>query len=87
MSPVYADYARSSAAVAGPRPQRCSVGNRREDDAERGLRKLPARREPCKLFLNDLKLGFDRGEMGARLMPLVCNVRMFVSDITRVMPA
>jgi hypothetical protein len=30
----------------------------------------PARRQPRKLNLNDLKRGFDRGEIGARLIRL-----------------
>ena len=44
--------------------------HRREDDAERGPGSLPARRQSRKLLLNDLKLGFDRGEFGARLIRL-----------------
>jgi hypothetical protein len=44
--------------------------HRREDDAERGPGSLPARRQSRKLLLNDLKIGFDRGEIGARLIRL-----------------
>lgn len=42
--------------------------HRREDDAERGPCLLPARRQSRKLLLNDLNIGFDRGEIGPRLI-------------------
>ena len=40
--------------------------HRSNDDAESGPRKLSARRQSCKLLLNDLKIDFDNGEIGAR---------------------
>lgn len=39
--------------------------HRRENDAERGPRLLPARRQSRKPLLNGLKIGFDRGKIGA----------------------
>jgi hypothetical protein len=41
--------------------------HRRDMMPERGPHCLPVRRQPRKLLLNDLKIGFDRGEIGARL--------------------
>ena len=41
-----------------------------KNDAERGPCWLPARRQSHKLFLNDLKIGFDHGEIGASLIRL-----------------
>jgi hypothetical protein len=35
-----------------------------------GLRQFPARRQSRKLLLSDLTIGFDRGEIGARLIRL-----------------
>ena len=57
--------------------------HRREDDAERGPRLLPARRQSRKLLLNDPKLGFDRSEIRAHLIRLPQHEDLYVWHGTR----
>jgi len=77
--PDEASYPPSRPSVQAPSLRFCPLAQkeqqpqrrrhpRREDDAERGPRWLPACRQSRKLLLNDLKIEIHRGGIGARLI-------------------